>query len=321
MQTVSGDSMISRRMFLQSLQSSALLLAAGSRAMSSAIQSKQNLILFSKQLEWITDYRELAETVAEIGFDGLELTTRPGGHVVPERVEEDLPRMAEAARQAGIDVTMIATRITDPDDPVTHTTLKTAQQQGIPFYRMGGLSYPDTHIAQALGEYKAKFKALSQINKEYHIHGAYQCHAGRSRVSAGSWDLWLLLRDLDPQWIGCEYDTRHTQLENGSWWHVTLKLLAPFIKTMVIKDFKWASADDRRRAQNCPVGEGEVDFDAFFTLHKELGLSGPMSLHFPWMNNKEMAKLNHKERKKQTINIMQQTSLNTVNRYLKKHEL
>ncbi len=313
--------MISRRMFLKSLQSSALLLAAGTKAVSAVTHSRQKLILFSKQLEWITDYRELAETVAEIGFDGLELTTRPGGHVVPERVEEDLPRMAEAARQAGIHITMIATRITDPDDPVTHTTLKTAQQLGIPFYRMGGLSYPDTHIAQALGEFKARFKALSQINKEYRIHGAYQSHAGSSRVSAGSWDLWLLLRDLDPQWVGCEYDTRHTQLENGSWWRVGLKFLAPYIKTMVIKDYKWISANGKHEIENCPVGEGEVDFDAFFALHKEMGLSGPMSLHFPWMNSKEMANLNHKERKKQTINIMQQTSLNTVNRYLKKYRL
>lgn len=81
------------------------------------------------------------------------------------------------------------------------------------------------------------------------------------------------------------------------------------------------SANEKRRAQNCPVGEGEVDFDAYFALHKELGLSGPLSLHYPWLNSKEMAKLNHKERKKQTINIMQQTSLNTVNRYLKKYRL
>lgn len=71
-------------------------------------------MIFSKQLEWITNYNELCELVAEIGFNGIELTVRPGGYVLPERVEEDLPKVAEAAKNAGIEITMISTRITDP---------------------------------------------------------------------------------------------------------------------------------------------------------------------------------------------------------------
>ena len=42
--------------------------------------------VFSKTLHWIEDYQTLTETVAEIGFDGIDLTVRPDGNVLPEKV-------------------------------------------------------------------------------------------------------------------------------------------------------------------------------------------------------------------------------------------
>lgn len=36
-----------------------------------------------------------AETVARMGWKGIECPVRPGGHVLPKRVEEDRPRTVE----------------------------------------------------------------------------------------------------------------------------------------------------------------------------------------------------------------------------------
>ena len=44
--------------------------------------------LFSKHLQFL-DYNEVASAVAEMGFDGLDLTVRPKGHVLPKRVTDD----------------------------------------------------------------------------------------------------------------------------------------------------------------------------------------------------------------------------------------
>jgi sugar phosphate isomerase/epimerase len=255
------------------------------------------IMLFSKQLEWITDYNELCGLVAKIGFDGFELTVRPKGYVLPERVEEDLPRMAEAAKNAGIDILMISTRITDPNDPIAERTLKTASQLGIKLYRMGGLQYDESKsIEKNLAEFKALFKDLAQLNKEYNIHGAYQNHAGSNRVSASMWDLWYLLNDLDPMWIGCQYDTRHSQLEGGSWWPIGLQLIYPFIRTTVVKDYKWVADGKQKKVQNCPIGTGEVDFETYFRLVKKLNITGPISLHFPYTFVENMDRLDKKEK-------------------------
>jgi L-ribulose-5-phosphate 3-epimerase len=40
--------------------------------------------IFSKHLQWL-DYKGMAKVLSEIGFDGTDLTLRPGGHVLPER--------------------------------------------------------------------------------------------------------------------------------------------------------------------------------------------------------------------------------------------
>jgi hypothetical protein len=55
--------------------------------------------VFSKCLQWL-DYPGMAGITAEAGFDGVDLTVRAGGHVLPERVEEDLPKAVEAAEPA-----------------------------------------------------------------------------------------------------------------------------------------------------------------------------------------------------------------------------
>ncbi|MHC4727629.1 MAG: sugar phosphate isomerase/epimerase, partial [Planctomycetota bacterium] len=99
-----------------------------------------SICIFSKHLQWL-DYRGMAQTTAELGFDGVDLTVRQKGHVLPERVEDDLPKAVEAIKSAGIKPLMMATDINDPDDPKTEKVLKTASALGIRYYRLGYYLY------------------------------------------------------------------------------------------------------------------------------------------------------------------------------------
>jgi sugar phosphate isomerase/epimerase len=280
-------------------------------------RTSDKIMVFSKQLEWLTDYNELCQLVAEIGFDGIELTVRPGGHVLPERVEEDLPRAVEAAKRNGIEIIMITTKILDPRDSSVERILTTANQLGIGFYRMGGLSYSKSKtIEQNLEEFKAIFRDLSEMNKHYQIHGAYQNHAGSNRLSAPIWDLWLILKELDPRWIGCQYDTRHAQLEGGSWWPIGLELLKDYIHTTVVKDFKWVQNGNQLNVQNCPIGEGVVDFIDHFELVDKHQISGPISLHFPYSFLEETD--NKSRRREKTLRVMRQKGVETLQSMLQK---
>jgi len=89
---------------------------------------------------------------------------RPRGHVLPERVEEDLPRAVDAAREAGVQVTMITTAITGVDDPHAETVLGTAARLGIGHYRMGYVRY-EAKVRKTLDTTVTRWRELASLNE------------------------------------------------------------------------------------------------------------------------------------------------------------
>src|SRR5580658_9527426 len=69
------------------------------------------LCMFSKHFPELS-YDDLGKTCRDLGFAGIDLTVRAKGHVLPERVAEDLPRAVDALRKAGLEVPMITTDLT-----------------------------------------------------------------------------------------------------------------------------------------------------------------------------------------------------------------
>jgi len=237
-----------------------------------------NIHLFSKHLQWL-DYKEMSEVAKQMGFDGLDLTVRRKGHVLPENVERDLPKAVAAMRKAGLQAEMMSTNITNIQEPTTEKILKTASQLGITCYRMGWLKYKeDQPIAEQIEAFKPQLKELEQMNEHYKIRGDYQNHAGTS-VGSAVWDIWMLIKDLNPEWIGCQYDIRHAMVEGLNSWPVGLKLLQSHIRTLDLKDFIYIQKDNKWTVKNVPIGDGAVDFQAYFGLLKKLNITAPISIH------------------------------------------
>ncbi len=286
MENTLQKSKLNRRTFLFGLTAAGAGITLTGSAKQTEGQEKskvrgRKICIFTKHLQWL-DYETMAETAAEIGFDGVDIPLRPKGHVLPEKVADDRPRAVEAVKKAGLDVPLITTAITGPDSPYAEQILKTAGGLGIGYYRLGYLNYDHSKgISESLESYKPQLRDLAQLNREYGIHGDYQNHAGVN-VGATVWDIWYAIKDLDPLWIGCQYDIRHATVEGGNSWLLGLELISRFIKSTVIKDFKWGKVDGRWLTINTPVGEGMVDFKAYYELIKKLNITGPVSMHFEY---------------------------------------
>lgn len=246
---------------------------------------RPNLCLFSKHLESIRDYRELAETVASIGFEGVDLTVREEGHVEPSRAEDDLPRACEAIRKAGLQVPMITTRISDARQPDTHRILKTAAALGIRYYRRGGESWgKDADPRRRIAELQPKLRDLVEVNRQYNIFGGIHNHSGYG-LGAAIWDLYELVKPFDARYIGSNYDIGHATAEGGyGAWRTGFRLLAADhrLRMVAVKDFQWRKREDGWRPGFCPLGEGMVDFKTFLSYLKEIAFAGPISLHFEY---------------------------------------
>ena len=259
---------------------------AGAAGLAPAAGSAKRIPIcaFSKHFQW-TDVKGTAEVAASLGYDGVDLTLRAGGHVLPERVEEDLPKAAEIIRKTGLEIPMVTTAIVDAKSPHAEKIVKTLAALNIRRYRWDTFRYNEkTGIPEQLAEIKPRVKDLAAMNKEYGVCSMYHTHSGIGRVGASFWDLYLLLKDFDPDAVSVNYDIGHATVEGGfGGWINSTRLLMPYTRGIAVKDFKWT-----RNAKGawipgwCALGQGMVNFKQFFAFVKQSGFSGPLQLHMEY---------------------------------------
>lgn len=237
--------------------------------------------IFSKHLQFL-DYKKTGEMAAEMGFSGVDLTVRPKGHVLPELVKRDLPKAISDIKSAGSNCEMITTSIESIHNPLDVDIIKTAAKSGVKYYRTHWFKYIEgKSIMESLQIYKEQIRELSNLNKDLGIIGYYQNHAGTD-VGSSFWETKMILETADLEYFGTQYDIRHATAEGGYSWKNGLELLKSHIKVIVLKDFKWAKINGKWEAINTPIGEGMVDFDAYFKLLKKYNLKPPVSLHLEY---------------------------------------
>jgi len=273
----------SRRSFIKNvgLATSAMPLINFIPAKKAMQRQELSIHIFSKHLQFL-DYQSTGEMAAEMGFSGVDLTVRPGGHVEPKDVDAKLKLALDAIRKAGSSCKMITTRIDSAHNPIDVNLLTKASQAGIKFYRLNWYKYQDNlTMPLSLIKYQNEIKDLSSLNKKLDLIGCYQNHAGQS-IGASYWEIHKLLETADKEYFGVQYDIRHALVEGGLSWKNGLKLLYPNIKTIVLKDFKWGKVNGAWRPINTPIGEGMVDFMSYFKMLKEYNLNPPVSLHLEY---------------------------------------
>ena len=225
---------------------------------------------------------EIADIAREAGWDGIECPVRKGGAIEPERVEEDLPRLVEALRRRELEVAVISTDVETATEPLTAKVLRTASKLGIRRYRLKHYYYDLTKpIPPQLETFRVQLKELAQLNAELDLQGTVQNHSGRNYVGAPVWDLWGLLRDLDPKRMGVFFDIGHATIEGGYSWPVQAKLMEPHLGVVSVKDFVWEKKNGAWRAEWCPLGEGMVSRQ-FFTALRKSNFQGPITQQFEY---------------------------------------
>ena len=253
--------------------------AAGSAARTGD-SPRPTLCLFSKPLPFL-GYPELAKALRELGIPGVDLTTRPKGHVLPERVTEDLPKAFKALKNEGIETSMITTGLTSINDPAARPTLYTAAKLGVEYFKLGYYRYQDdiSRLDKKLDEVKREIEGLAGVAQHAKIQGGFHNHSG-PYVGSAMWDHWWLMRDTDPRWMGFYFDPCHATIEGGyANWKIGFYRLVSRLKMVATKDFYWEKRGSEWRRHMCPLGEGMVDYPEFFKMLAASGFSGPISLH------------------------------------------
>jgi len=231
-------------------------------------------------------YDRIADIVAEVGWTGVEVAVREKETTInPERVEDELPKFQETLAKRDLEISILATDVEDAGNPLTQRLLKVASKLGIRRYRIKHLVYDlKKPIPPQLTELRAKLRDLAQLNQELKLTGTIQNHSGANNLGAPVWDIWELIHDLDPRFMGIQFDIGHAALEGGTSWPLQAKLMEPFFASISVKDFYWRKPVEKGGAWKdawCPLGEGLVR-PAFFDFLKKTSFHGPISQHFEY---------------------------------------
>lgn len=274
---------LSRRDFLST---STVALCAASSPATAVIEPRPHgpftgpLCVFSKPLPQL-DWRKLAQASKRVGFDGIDLTVRTGGHVLPERAAEDLPKAVGIIREEGMQVPMITTELTSAEDPTARPILSTAANLSIPFFKVGYYRYKLVNVRKELEEAAAQFRRLVELSRQCGIQAGYHNH--EAYIGAPVWDIASVIETLDPKWAGFYFDPRHAVAEGGvGGWKIATNLVMPRLKMVAIKDFRWEKTAKGWKDSNCPLGGGMVDWKYFSKTLAGSGFHGPISLHIEY---------------------------------------
>ena len=193
-------------------------------------RTKPPVCLYSKQLAKV-EYDDLGKVLRDLGFDGCDLSVEPGGHVLPEHAQADLVRAVLAVTDVGLDVPMFTTSITSPGDPNIRLILGIGGFMGVPFFRPGVWKYDGTTAIEArLAQVQGEIAGLAAVGRASSMAMGVRNVAG-DNVGSAVWDTNLIIRGLDPQWVGYDFDPGSAAAAGGvdGWW-VALRLALPRLK-------------------------------------------------------------------------------------------
>ena len=247
--------------------------------------------LYSQQVE----YEAVGMVLRDLGFDGCDLAVVPGSHIAPEQAGSDLMRGIEAISGVGLEVPIISTSVTSANDPNGRQILGIAGFMGIPLFRPGYWKYGNAPNREVrLAEVQREILGLASIARAYNIATALHNSTGDC-VGAGLSDLNGILRNIDPRWVGYDFDPGFaTQIAGVEGSGGLMGLAMPKLKAVTVRDFNWNNdKPDARKATPCPLGEGLVDWRPFFAALARARFVGPITIEVRYETKDELNAFRH----------------------------
>jgi len=242
--------------------------------------AQRTFCLFSKHLPEL-GWSDLGRAVRDAGFDGVDLTVRAKGHVLPERAADDLPRAIEAIRSQGVAVPMVTTELTSASATAARPILQAAARSGVRYFKTGYWHYTSADVRAQASACGTDLAGLAALAQEYGIEMGFHNH--ETYIGAALWDVAPAIDRLDPKWTGYYFDPRHAVAEGGAGsWKAATHLVSPRLKMVAVKDCYWVKGEQGWRIDNCALGEGMVDWAWVGNRLREAQFAGPISLHLEY---------------------------------------
>ena len=242
-------------------------------------KAKWPVVAFEKVIQTLP-YDRMGEELAKMGFDGIEATIRKGGHIEQKNAEKEVPKMVADLAKNDQKAHLVATRISEIT-PENEKFLKVLKAHGITRYRTDYYRYDlERDMLPQVEEHAKKARELAAWNRENGMQAIYQLHSGAKLLGGLSWDLALLLKDIDPKEIGIGFDLRHVRTDSGLSYRAAAQVIRKHTQAIYVKDARWGG-ERSNKLKSVPLDTGFVDQKTFDDARKGQDPM-PISLHMEW---------------------------------------
>jgi sugar phosphate isomerase/epimerase len=242
-------------------------------------------MMFIKHLQELP-LPQAARAIQGLGFEGVDLTVRPGGSVAPESVRQALPEAARVLHDWGLTIPLATTALVSATDPHARDIFETAASLGIREIKLGYVPIKEFGTYQAtLERFNRELDGLEALARANHVRVNIHLHSG-AYLSSLSAAVWWLIKDRDPAAVGAYVDPGHMFVEGGrDGWRLGLDLLHPRITLVAIKDLIFEQVPEQRLSKSrwvtriVPLERGAVPWPEVFGLLKTSNFDGWISVH------------------------------------------
>lgn len=241
------------------------------------------IVMFSKHLQELSVV-DAGRQAKQLGFSGLDLTVRPGGHIEPSRAAAELPAAVRELKAAGVAAPMVSTGITTADDAADRL-IGVIADQGIRELKLGYWPYrPFGGLRGQLDQARRNLEGLEALARKRQVRVSVHIHSG-NYISAEGALLAELLKDRDPHHAGAYIDPGHMFIEGAlGGWMQGLDLLRSYLSLVAVKSFVFISEDLPQGEKSwrpvvAPLKEGIVRWREVWPLLKQSGWDGVVTFH------------------------------------------
>jgi sugar phosphate isomerase/epimerase len=242
------------------------------------------LMMFVKHVQDVGLDRAAAR-MRELGFDGMDLTVRSNGSILPCNVKRELPDAVKLIQSHGLVVPLLTTNILRADDEAV-AIFETASRLGIGEIKLGYHKYESFgSFKQNLAQMQRDLDTIEKLALAHKIRANLHIHSN-DHMTAQSAIVWHLIKDRDPNAIGAYVDPGHMTVEGGrDGWRQGLDLLGERIALVAVKDLAWEATPDpelgkpRWKPRVVPLRAGIVSWPDVFRCLRQLNFNGWVSIH------------------------------------------
>jgi len=229
-------------------------------------------------------YPELPEIVGALGYEGIDLTVMPGGHVDPAKYMVELDRAFQTFNDAGIEVPMVTTSFTSPSQTSAYAIFYVSGELGARFCRLGAFPppLPQDSSNQLTSARAAMMRSdlvqFAAMGARCNVMPLLANHSG-SFPGRSIPEVEAMLTGVDPKTFGYCFDPVQAVIEarSAGAWQPALKAALPRLAAIALSD---VALDPDPRL--CPLGEGVIDWKKFFAALAAAHFHGPISMHMDY---------------------------------------